>query len=105
VSRLPLPKGVSRGQEVAVLLNGNETRAYLGETVATVMLAEGYSSTRVTNDGNPRGIFCGMGVCFDCLVVVDALPNTRACMTYVSEGMNINQQDGLGRFQRESISE
>lgn len=69
------------------------------------MLAEGYSNTRVTSDGNPRGIFCGMGVCFDCLVVVDAVPNTRACMTYVSDGMIINQQDGLGKLQRESKSE
>jgi aerobic-type carbon monoxide dehydrogenase small subunit (CoxS/CutS family) len=50
---------------------------------------------RTTTVGEPRGVFCGMGVCFDCLVVVDDKPNTRACMTWVKEGMNIQTQDGL----------
>jgi predicted molibdopterin-dependent oxidoreductase YjgC len=37
-----------------------------------------------------------MGVCFDCLVVVDGVPNTRACVTWVREGMDVARQDGLG---------
>jgi NADH dehydrogenase/NADH:ubiquinone oxidoreductase subunit G len=37
-----------------------------------------------------------MGVCFDCLVVVDDVPNTRACMTWVRDGMRVELQDGLG---------
>lgn len=68
---------------------------YLGETVATVLLAEGHLALRTTVGGLPRGVFCGMGVCFDCLVVVDDLPNTRACMTFVQAGMRIARQDGL----------
>jgi NADH dehydrogenase/NADH:ubiquinone oxidoreductase subunit G len=36
-----------------------------------------------------------MGVCFDCLVVVDGVPNTRACVTWVREGMHVARQDGL----------
>jgi predicted molibdopterin-dependent oxidoreductase YjgC len=36
-----------------------------------------------------------MGTCFDCLVVVDGVPNTRACMTWVSDGMRVSRQDGL----------
>jgi predicted molibdopterin-dependent oxidoreductase YjgC len=36
-----------------------------------------------------------MGVCFDCLVVVDGRPNTRACMTWVAEGMQIARQAGF----------
>jgi NADH dehydrogenase/NADH:ubiquinone oxidoreductase subunit G len=44
-------------------------------------------------------VFCGIGVCFDCLVVVDGVPNTRACMTWVREGMHIERQDGLGPTQ------
>jgi predicted molibdopterin-dependent oxidoreductase YjgC len=35
-----------------------------------------------------------MGLCFDCLVVVDGVPNTRACMTWVAEGMDVRRQDG-----------
>jgi NADH dehydrogenase/NADH:ubiquinone oxidoreductase subunit G len=37
-----------------------------------------------------------MGVCFDCLVVVDDVPNTRACMTWVRDGMRVERQEGLG---------
>ena len=49
---------------------------------------------RTTPTGEPRGIFCGMGVCFDCLVVVDGIPNTRACVTWAREGMVVARQDG-----------
>jgi hypothetical protein len=93
--RLALGPELERGPAVTVLLEGRPTTAYLGETVATVLLAEGHLATRTTVGGEPRGVFCGMGVCFDCLVVVDGVPNTRACMTWVSEGMQIARQDGL----------
>ena len=72
------------------------TEAFLGETVAAVMLAGGEIATRTTVGGVPRGIFCGIGVCFDCLVVVDGVPNTRACMTPVRDGMQVSRQSGWG---------
>jgi D-hydroxyproline dehydrogenase subunit gamma len=93
--RLPLGHGVERGPVVTVELEGRPVQAHLGETVATVLLAEGHHAMRTTVLGSPRGVFCGMGVCFDCLVVVDGLPNTRACMTFVVEGMRISRQAGL----------
>lgn len=39
--------------------------------------------------GEPRAMFCGMGVCFDCLVVIDGVRDVRACMTTVKAGMRI----------------
>lgn len=93
--RLPLGSGLARGPSVSVQVDGRPVTAHVGETVATVLFAEGIVSTRVTTGGAPRGVFCGMGVCFDCLVVVDGVPNTRACMTWVREGMDIRRQDGL----------
>jgi hypothetical protein len=60
------------------------------------MLAEGLIATRATAGGSPRGVYCGMGVCFDCLVVVDGVPNTRACVTWVREGMQVSRQEGFG---------
>jgi hypothetical protein len=93
--RLPLGPGLARGPEVEVVLEGRPVIAHLGETVATVLLAEGHVATRTTMGGAPRGVFCGMGVCFDCLVVVDDMPNTRACVTWVQAGMRISRQDGL----------
>jgi D-hydroxyproline dehydrogenase subunit gamma len=94
--RLPLADGVERGPAVTVSIDGRPVTAFLGETVSTVLLAEGSAMTRTTVAGSPRGIFCGMGVCFDCLAVVDDVPNTRTCMTWVREGMRIAHQAGLG---------
>jgi D-hydroxyproline dehydrogenase subunit gamma len=94
--RLPLGDAVERGLAVTVTVDGRPVTAHLGETVATVLFAEGSGATRTTVSGSPRGVFCGMGVCFDCFVVVDDVPNTRACMTWVRDGMRIARQAGLG---------
>ena len=94
--RLPLPHGLERGPAVALTLDGRPATAYEGESVATVLLAAGHVATRFTQGGAPRGVFCGIGVCFDGLVVVDGVPNTRACVTWVREGMRVSRQDGLG---------
>jgi predicted molibdopterin-dependent oxidoreductase YjgC len=94
--RLPLGDELERGPEVTVTIDGRPTTAHVGETVAAVLFAEGAVRTRTTVGGAPRGVFCGMGVCFDCLVVVDGVPNTRACMTWVRDGMRVELQEGLG---------
>jgi predicted molibdopterin-dependent oxidoreductase YjgC len=92
--RLTLGRALTRGPAVTITLDGEPVVAYAGETVATVLIAEGHRATRTTVGGEPRGVFCGMGVCFDCLVVIDGVPNTRACMTFVAEGMDIRRQEG-----------
>ena len=94
--RLTLGDELERGPEVTVTIDGRPTAAYVGETVAAVLFADGRVQTRTTVGGSPRGVFCGMGVCFDCLVVVDGIPNTRACMTWVRDGMRVELQEGLG---------
>lgn len=86
---------VLRGKEVTIDLDGESVTAFEGESVAAVMMVEGSVAMRTTTEGQPRGVFCGMGVCFDCLVVVDGVPNTRACMTWVKDGMQITSQRGL----------
>jgi D-hydroxyproline dehydrogenase subunit gamma len=93
--RLPLTGALARGPALTIALDGRPVTAHAGETVATVLIAEGHRATRTTAGGEPRGVFCGMGVCFDCLVVVDGVPNTRACMTFVAEGMDVRRQEGL----------
>jgi D-hydroxyproline dehydrogenase subunit gamma len=92
--RLSLGPGLARGPALTVSLDGRPVRAHEGETVAAVLIAEGSVATRTTVDGAPRGVFCGMGVCFDCLAVIDGTPNTRTCMTWVHEGMDVRFQDG-----------
>jgi predicted molibdopterin-dependent oxidoreductase YjgC len=92
--RLPDGHGLERGARVTLTLDGHPVEAFEGESVAALLLVEGHVATRTTPAGDPRGVFCGMGVCFDCLVVVDGIPNTRACVTWVREGMAVARQDG-----------
>jgi predicted molibdopterin-dependent oxidoreductase YjgC len=99
--RLPDGHGLVRGRMVALSLDGRPVTAYEGESVAAMLLAEGHVATRVTRSGERRGVFCGMGVCHDCLVVVDGVPNTRACVTWVRDGMDVRRQDGLRALEEE----
>lgn len=94
--RLEPTHGLERGVQVVLTLDGRPVTAFEGESVAALLLAEGIVATRLTPGGEPRGVYCGMGVCFDCLVVVDGVPNTRACMTWVRDGMRVELQEGLG---------
>jgi predicted molibdopterin-dependent oxidoreductase YjgC len=88
---------VERGQARIILVDGEELTAYEGESIAVALLASGRRFTRWTaRAGEPRGYFCGMGVCQDCLITVDGLPNVRACMTPVRDRLRVETQRGLG---------
>jgi sarcosine oxidase subunit alpha len=81
---------VLRGQRVKVTINDQPVEAYAGETVAIVLMTSGHEIFQHSNhDHTPRTLYCGMGVCFNCLVTIDGVPNVRACATKVSEGMAI----------------
>ena len=95
--RLPVPDGLARGDTVSIIVDGQPVTAYLGESVAAALMVDGVLTTRTTTSGEARGVFCGMGVCFDCLAIVDGVPNVRACVTWVREGMEVAHQDGPGR--------
>jgi predicted molibdopterin-dependent oxidoreductase YjgC len=69
--------------------------ARAGDSVAVALLAGGIATTRTTPvSGSPRGPFCMMGACFECLAVVDGRPNVQTCMTPVRDGMQVRRQDG-----------
>ena len=68
-------------------LDGEPVEARPGQTVAAALLAAGHRTLRETRvHGRPRGLFCGIGACFDCLVVHNGVPGTRACLTPVAQG-------------------
>ena len=70
-----------------------------GETVAAAVLASGLGHTRTTPvSDTPRAPFCLMGVCYECLMVINGQPNQRACRKVVDEGMTIERQHGLGEL-------
>jgi aerobic-type carbon monoxide dehydrogenase small subunit (CoxS/CutS family) len=82
-----------RGHAVTITVDGAAVQAYLGETIAGALLASGQRAWRRTSQGKPRGLFCGMGICFDCTVTVDGVPNVRACLTPVAEGMVVDTHE------------
>lgn len=77
--------------------DGKEIVAEPGQSVGAALIAAGFRSWRTTrHSGAPRGIFCGIGICFDCLVVVNGRPNQRACLTEVGDGDEVSSQEGTG---------
>jgi predicted molibdopterin-dependent oxidoreductase YjgC len=95
--RVPVKAGVERGRRLSFLFDGQTLAAFEGETVAAALMAAGHRVLRTTVvTETPRGVFCGMGVCFDCLVVVDGSLSRRACMTFVTDGMRVETQVGFG---------
>jgi hypothetical protein len=68
-----------------------------GQTVGAALVAAGVRSWRTTRvEHRPRGLFCGIGVCFDCLVVIDGRPNQRAYLALAREGLDVQPQEGTG---------
>jgi predicted molibdopterin-dependent oxidoreductase YjgC len=95
--RVRAKAGVERGPRLTFTFDGKPIAAYQGESVAAALMAAGHRTLRSTPvKGQPRGVFCGMGVCFDCLVVVDGRLSTRACLTPAAEGMRVETQIGNG---------
>ena len=86
--------GVERGAPFCFTFDGRVMNAHPGETIAAALVAAGIRSWRRTaQTASPRGIFCGMGVCFDCTVTVDGNPHMRACLTRVEPDMEVTTQD------------
>jgi predicted molibdopterin-dependent oxidoreductase YjgC len=84
-------------ETVDVILNGEKIQVSQGITVAAVALTQGLGFTRTTPvSKSKRAPFCMMGVCYDCLMIIDGKANQRACATYVKKGMRIEVQQGSG---------
>ena len=82
---------------VEVVVDGAGVRVREGESVAAALLASGMRSCRTTTvSGAPRAPYCMMGVCFECLVEIDGVPNRQSCQITVEEGMQIRRQQGTG---------
>ena len=91
--------GVDRGVPFEFLFEGQPIQAYPGETVGAALMTAGITTFRTTRrGGRPRGLFCGIGICFDCLVVVEGRLNQRACLTPATPGLQVEPQQGAGQL-------
>jgi predicted molibdopterin-dependent oxidoreductase YjgC len=73
---------------VTIFVDGEPVPAEAGRPLGALMHRLG-PAVRRTEAGAPRGLFCGMGVCFDCLVTIDGVADRRACMTPIRDGMRV----------------
>ena len=81
--------GVERGPPVTFTFDGVGMEAYAGETVAAALAAAGcLRIRRSTRLGAPRGAYCNMGICYECLVILDGRA-VRCCMLQVTDGMEL----------------
>jgi predicted molibdopterin-dependent oxidoreductase YjgC len=77
----------NEGEVVWFLVDGAHYPALPGDTIASALYAAGVRVWRRAPSGEPRGLLCGIGLCFDCLVTVNGQPGVRACLTEVQDGM------------------
>ncbi|GGK00270.1 proline dehydrogenase [Streptomyces camponoticapitis] len=81
-----------RERPLTITVDGEPLTGIAGQTVAGVLLAAGRPAWRRAPSGAPRGVFCGIGVCFDCLVTVNDERDVRACRRRARDGDAVTTQ-------------
>ncbi len=75
---------------ITISVDGVPVDGLLGQSLAGVLLASNIVTWRNTSFGDrPRGMFCGIGVCFDCLVIVNGQRDVRACLRRAAPGDSV----------------
>ncbi len=86
-----LTGAIERGRRIRIVVDDVEVAAFAGESVAAALLAAGRRDLRVApGGGDPRGMYCGIGLCFECVMAVDGQGQVRTCQTPVSDGMRVH---------------
>ena len=92
----PILGEIKKRRKVSFYFDGKKLEGYVGEPIAAALKAEGVMVHRYTSRKHlPRGIFCAIGRCTDCVMVVDGRPNIRTCVTPLKEGMKVQTQYGV----------
>jgi len=85
--------GVERGRQFEIWVDGKKMVAYEGETIGAALMAAGRRTLRYTNNyERPRGLYCGIGLCQECRMVINGIPNTQACQTLVMPDCRVETQ-------------
>jgi predicted molibdopterin-dependent oxidoreductase YjgC len=98
VARLAENPPAGGNQTLSFSLDGVTLSALAGDTIASALYGAGIRAWRRARPGDERGLLCGIGVCFDCLVTVDGLAGQRACQVSVRDGMKV--ETNLERSER-----
>ena len=94
IKKHPILGDAPEGQQVTVILDGVPIQVEKGQMIAAALLEKGIRVNRYTRKNHAaRRIFCGIGQCTDCVMVVNGQRNVRTCITPVEEGMVIETQN------------
>lgn len=96
ITEHPILGEIEEKKKVKFLYDGKELEGYEGEQISTALKAAGVMAHRYTaKTHEPRGIFCAIGRCTDCVMIVNGKPNIRTCITPLEEGMEVQTQYGV----------
>lgn len=96
IAEHPILGTIEKGRRVTFYYDGKKLEGYEGEPVSAALSAAGVRVHRHTQKyGAPRGVFCAIGRCTDCVMVVDGKPNIRTCITPLVDGMTVETQYGV----------
>lgn len=86
----PVLGPVDERSMVNFTFDGKKYTGYEGDTIASALLANGIRTLRVHEEsGQPRGIYCNIGHCYECRVTVNDVRGVRACLEPIKEGMKV----------------
>ncbi len=93
----PILGTFEKGPKVQFTYDGNSMEGFEGEPIAIALRSSGVMIHRYTSRRNdPRGMFCAIGRCTDCIMVVNGQPNIRTCVEALKSGMIVETQKGKG---------
>ncbi len=96
IEKHPVLDNFEKGRVVQFQFDGQSMEGFEGEPIAVALRANGVMIHRYTSRlGHPRGVFCAIGRCTDCVMIVDGQLNVRTCVTPLQEGIKIETQYGI----------
>ncbi|WP_307789020.1 (2Fe-2S)-binding protein [Glycomyces salinus] len=78
---------------LTISVDGERIEGLRGQSIAGILLAQGRTAWRTTVAGRERGVFCGIGVCFDCVGTVNGESDVRLCLRRARDGDTVETQD------------
>ncbi len=97
INEHPILGKYDKGKRVEFTFDGRTLEGFEGEPISVALRSEGVLVHHYTTRRNePRGVFCAIGRCTDCIMIVDGVPNIRTCVEPLKEGAVIQTQIGKG---------
>jgi predicted molibdopterin-dependent oxidoreductase YjgC len=95
IEKHPILGDIVKGKKVLFTMDGKDIEGFEGEPISVALKAAGLMVHRHTKKGSPRGVFCAIGRCTDCVMVVNGKANVRTCVTPLMSGMVVQTQYGV----------